>query len=177
MRYAVFLQGVNLGGYRKVPMAQLREVLSRAGFGDVRTYIQSGNVVVDADLDPSAAGRALSATIEEAFGFAVPLVLVDAPQLAEVIAANPYSRAADEDPTRVHATFLEPVPDESVLAAVEADEPEAFELRGRVLYMHLPNGMGRSKLAEQLRRLKMPGVATTRNWRTVLAVDALMAGD
>ncbi len=176
MRYAAFLQGINLGGQRKVPMAALRDVLTEAGFADVHTYVRSGNVVFGSSLDAAAAREVAASAISEAFGFGVSLVVVDGTELDGIIESNPYPDAAAADPTKVHVTLLDPAPDASTWDRVEAPPPEEFEARGRVLYVHLPNGMGRSKLAEMLRRATSDVTATTRNWRTMLAVAEMMRG-
>lgn len=174
MRYAAFLRGINLGPHRKVSMADLRRVLTEAGLGDPTTHLRSGNVVFDSGLDPSETATMVRGAIADHFGFEVPVVLMDESRLAEIIESNPYPRAAAADPTKVHATLLDPEPPPSTWTAVEATPPEEFEVRAGTLYMHLPNGLGRSKLAERLGRVTAGVTATTRNWRTIEAMLELI---
>jgi uncharacterized protein (DUF1697 family) len=169
MRWVALLRGVNVGGARKVPMAQLRELLSGLGYDGVRTYVQSGNAVFDADESSAAAvRRQVERAIEDAVGFDVLVTLRSREQLAEVVAANPFPQAAPE-PKTLHVLFLsEPIGDER-LAFLDADAfaPEQVALRGSELYLWLPDGLGRSKLAAAITERKLGVAATARNWRTV----------
>lgn len=174
MRYAAFLRGINLGSHRKVPMADLREALTGAGLSNPATYIRSGNVVFDTDLDEVAARRLVASTIAERYGFEVPVVVVDEQKLTDIVEANPYGEAAAADPTKVHLTLLDPEPPASTWDRVDPVPPEEFAVEGSAVYMHLPNGMGRSQLADQLARVVADVTATTRNWRTVLAMVDLL---
>jgi uncharacterized protein (DUF1697 family) len=158
------LRGINVGGNKKVPMAELRTLLTEAGFTNVRTYIQSGNVVLD---HPRRSDEKLQDEIEVHiaghFGFDVPVIVRHATQLAAVIDANPFP---DADTSKLHVGFLRgdaAAGAEDVLAA-KAAGAEEFALVGRELYLHLPDGLGRSKLAASLDRLGTP--VTARNWRT-----------
>ena len=162
------LRGVNVGGHRKVPMADLRSWLLAAGLGDVRTYIQSGNVVLEhaPRIDVAAL---VHDVIEDRGGFDVPVIVRSAAQWSKVIAANPYRDAA---PTELHVSFLAGAPDDASVAAATKEDwaPEEFAVVGRDVYLHLPQGMGRSVMVP---RLKVIAGATTRNWNTVLALRDL----
>jgi uncharacterized protein (DUF1697 family) len=166
-RSLALLRGVNVGGRRALPMTDLTQWLLDAGFTSVSTYIQSGNVVLEhrARLDVGARVRAV---IAEHTGWDVPVVVRSAVQLAEVVAANPYPQA---EPTTLHVAFLESAPDVGPLADLDPQRwlPEEFTAHGREVYLHLPQGMGRSVMAPRLAILKN---ATTRNWNTVLALAA-----
>lgn len=158
-------------------MADLREALAGAGLDSPATYIRSGNVVFDTDLDQEGAGRLVASTIAERYGFDVPVIVLDEEELTDIIEANPYADEAADDPTKVHLTLLDPQPPASTWDPVVPVPPEDYEVQGNAVYIHLPNGMGRSQLAEQLARAVADVTATTRNWRTVLAmVDMLRAG-
>ncbi|MEU8772552.1 DUF1697 domain-containing protein [Streptomyces sp. NPDC048606] len=169
--YAALLRGINVGGNKKVPMAELRTVLEGLGHRDVKTYLQSGNAVFTAErADPGALARQLETAIEAHFGFRVACLVVDGPHLRAVAEACPFP-AAELEGRQLHATFFSRQPDPERFAALDARAflPEEFRVGDRVLYLYAPDGLGRSKLAEALAR---PAVVkgldvTTRNWNTV----------
>ncbi|OLZ58989.1 hypothetical protein AVW11_27490 [Streptomyces amritsarensis] len=169
--YAALLRGINVGGSKKVPMAELRAVLEGLGHGDVQTYLQSGNAVFSsARTDPAALARELEAAVEAHFGFRVACLVVDGAYLRAVAEACPFP-AAELEGKQLHATFFSEQPGPERFAALDAAAflPEEYRLGDRVLYLYAPDGLGRSKLAEALAK---PAVAkgidaTTRNWNTV----------
>jgi uncharacterized protein (DUF1697 family) len=162
------LRAVNVGG-RKLPMADLRELVESLGFSDVRTYIQSGNVVFSSSRAPTP--TVLEAAIEQRFGLIVDVILRSAAQLERALEQDPFPAA---DRARVHVGFMASKPGAAVVRGIDADSfaPEAFAVVGAELYLHLPNGMGRTKLPDYvLRRLKVP--TTLRNWKTVTKLAEL----
>jgi uncharacterized protein (DUF1697 family) len=164
------LRGVNVGG-RKVPMAELRHVVESLGYGDVRTYIQSGNVLFRAARKPSASS--LEAAIEERFGLVVDVMLRTPAELKKVLDRDPFPAS---DRWSVHVGFMARAPKAAAVRAIDASSfaPEEFAVVGSELYLHLPNGLGRSKFPDfVLRRLKIP--TTLRNWRTVTKLAELAA--
>lgn len=171
-KYAALLRGINVGGNKKVPMAELRTVLEGLGHTDVQTYLQSGNAVFTSatSKDPAVLARALETAIEAHFGFQVPCLVVDGPYLRAVADACPFP-AAELEGKQLHATFCSEQPAESRFASIDAAAhlPEEYRIGDRVIYLYAPNGLGRSKLAEALAKpavVKGMGV-TTRNWNTV----------
>ncbi|MFB6522685.1 DUF1697 domain-containing protein [Streptomyces sp. NPDC056401] len=177
-KYAALLRGINVGGNKKVPMAELRQVLEGLGHEDVQTYLQSGNAVFAAagGKDPDALARELEAAIEAHFGFRVPCLVVDGAYLRAVADACPFP-AADLEGKQLHATFCSEQPAESRFASIDAPAhlPEEYRVGDRVIYLYAPNGLGRSKLAEALAK---PAVVkgldvTTRNWNTVVKLVEL----
>ncbi|MFD3803956.1 DUF1697 domain-containing protein [Streptomyces sp. NPDC058611] len=169
--YAALLRGINVGGSRKVPMAELRAVLEGLGHGGVQTYLQSGNAVFSsARQDPAALARELEAAIEAHFGFRVPCLVVDGAYLRAVAEACPFP-AAELEGRQLHATFCSEQPGPERFAGLDAAAylPEEYRVGDRVVYLYAPNGLGRSKLAEALARpAVVKGIdATTRNWNTV----------
>jgi uncharacterized protein (DUF1697 family) len=174
MRYVVLLRGINVGSSDRIPMAGLREALEVAGFEDPRTYLQSGNVMVDSSADHHAVEATVARTISDAFGLDVAVLALTAPELARVVAENPYAAQAAADPTRVHAMFASPMPGPQAFDVAEAAayHPEEYVPGPGVIYLHLPQGIGRAKLPAVLEKVLAASTVTTRNWRTV---DALMA--
>lgn len=176
-RYVALLRGINVGGHRVLKMADLRAILVAAGARDAVTYIQSGNAVFDHAARSAATLVAeLEARIAEATGFAVTVVARTAAEWAAVVAANPFPEAG---PDELHVSFLAARPPADVLAGLDpaAFVPERFALVQREIYLHLPDGLGRSKLAGALGKVKaIAPTATARNWRTVLKLHELAAG-
>lgn len=176
-KYAALLRGINVGGSRRVPMAELRSVLEGLGHGDVQTYLQSGNAVFSsAKTDPAALARELESAIEAHFGFRVPCLVVDGAYLRAVADACPFP-AAELEGKQLHATFLSARPGADRFAAIDeaAYLPEEYRIGDRVIYLYAPNGLGRSKLGEALARpAVVKGIdATTRNWNTVVKLVEL----
>ncbi|AMW13608.1 hypothetical protein A4E84_31345 [Streptomyces qaidamensis] len=169
--YAALLRGINVGGSRKVPMADLRTLLADLGHDDVRTYLQSGQAVFSSGHgnEESLAGE-IAQAIEKRFGFGVDVIVRDHAYLRAIADACPFP-AADLEPKQLHVTyFSEPVtPDRFAEIDQDAYLPEEFRLGDRALYLYAPNGLGRSKLAEHLSkpRINKGVTATTRNWNTV----------
>ncbi|GLZ81469.1 hypothetical protein Afil01_62760 [Actinorhabdospora filicis] len=171
-RYAALLRGINVGGKKRVPMAELRDVLSGLGYTDVTTYLNSGNATFTATGDAAE----LTLRVEEAlaghFGFPIDTLVVDGPYLRRVIAACPFP--ADElEGKQLHVTFLSEEPGER-FAAVDAAAyaPEDYRLGEKAVYLYAPDGLGVSKLGVELARPRLvKGLrATSRNWNTVKAL-------
>jgi uncharacterized protein (DUF1697 family) len=174
-RQIVLLRGINLGPHRRVSMPVLRDVLGSAGFDDVRTYVQSGNVVLASDASPDELARQCERLITDAFGFDVDVVARTRDELAEVVGRNPLREVA-VNPKRYQVSFLsgEPDPDGVAKLAALAIEPERFVALGRELYTWHPDGVARSRLSTQLAAQRGLGVtATARNWTTVTNLLAM----
>lgn len=173
------LRGVNVGPNRRVAMADIRTALTTAGFGDVRTHLQSGNIVVDSDLAGSALGDAVAAALAADLGLHTDVVVRSGDQLAAAIEADPFGDIAT-DPARHVLGFCRttPAPDrvaemEQRIATLEAASPaptgDRHAFAGEHFYLWCPNGISKSPY------FKVPwpklGVASTqRNWNTVAAL-------
>lgn len=178
--WIALLRGINVGGANRLPMAELREQLSGLGFEDVETYIASGNVVFGANGDP-ASGHAetladeIATTIETHHGFRPRVLVLSAAEFRRAMEANPFPEGEPE-PKTLHLYFLAEQPPDIDASAVEtaASPTERWKLGDHVLYLHAPDGIGRSKLAARIESLL--GVpATARNWRTVTRVSEIAA--
>ena len=170
------LRGINVVGNNKLPMKELAALLTEMGLRDVQTYIQSGNVVFHTNAkNKTALAAKISAAIEAQHGFAPQVLLLDAEELREAMAGNPYPEA-ESVPRTLHLFFLADAPQHPDLEALEAlrTASERFMLAGKVFYLHAPEGFGRSGLAANAERLL--GVATTgRNWNTVCKLAEMVA--
>jgi len=170
------MRGLNLGAHNRLPMTDLVQVFVEAGCGDVRTYIQSGNVIFKASQSKLEKLPGLIAKrILERFGYKIPVVLRTAEQLGETIQNNPFLKAGASEET-LHVYFLAGVPDARNLTALDSarSAPDAFLVRGRDIYLQLPNGMARTKLSNAYFDSKLATISTARNWRTVLKLFELM---
>ncbi len=167
-RRVILLRGINLGPSKRVPMAELRELFKGAGFDDVRTYVQSGNVVVSSDATPAELERLTERLLEDRFGFEVPAVARTRDELARVVDRNPLGDVA-ENPKRYQVSFLDgELDDETIERLTELAGPtERFVASGRELYAWHPDGVARSKLWARLADTKLGVKATARNWTTV----------
>jgi len=167
------LRGINLGPTRRVPMAELRALFGEAGYADVRTYVQSGNVVLESAAKPAELEREAAALITERFGFEVPVVVRTARQLAAVVKLNPLGDVAD-NPKRYQVSFLTAKPAAAVVTTLQAaaEGEERVVAHGREIYAWHPEGVARSKLWNALAGKGLgPGVtATARNWTTVVTL-------
>jgi uncharacterized protein (DUF1697 family) len=175
--HVALLRGVNVGG-KTLAMADLRRVMEAAGFADVATYIQSGNVVFTARHSPRLARRVEQA-IEAGLGMHVGVAVLSRDELADVVAGNPFG--AQPNPRLVHVMFLlgaSPAGLASGLAQLEYRGRDEYRLRGRVLYLHTPDGYGRSQLVAALGRgpvgRLLRQLGTARNWGTVTKLLSLL---
>jgi uncharacterized protein (DUF1697 family) len=166
--HVAMLRGINLGPSRRVPMADLRALLTEAGYEDVRTYVQSGNIVLRSPAKPGQVQRDLQTLISGRFGFDVPVIVRSRAQLAAVVKANPLGEAAD-DLKRYQVSFLAEKPPADLLRRMEelAHESERVVARGREIYAWHPDGVARSKLWNALAGKGLGVTATARNWTTV----------
>lgn len=177
--HVALLRGINLGGKNKVAMADLRAIVSELGHTGVSTYVQSGNVLFTAPPAADAAGiaEAMTAAIAAKLGIHSPVVVLTRGELTEVVAANPFPD--EPDPRRVHAVVLNGPPDRDLLdriASAQAlaagkGERSAVQAVARTLYLHTPEGYGRSDLSAAVLRLvsspKAGVTGTARNWATM----------
>ena len=175
--HVALLRGVNVGGRNRLPMADLAALFEKAGARQVRTYIQSGNVVFRSDAARAARlGAAVAKAMHADLGWSVPIVVRSAAALAAAAKENPFleEKAALET---LHVGFLLDRPERARVAALEPDRspPDRFVVRGDTIYLHLPNGMARTKLTSQYLDARLGTVVTVRNWNTVTTLLEMLA--
>src|SRR5262245_16357985 len=181
--HVALLRGINVGGGGKVPMAELRELLTKLGHSDVKTYIQTGNIIF---TPPHGDSAQLAAELQEAingsFGVNTSAVVLTKAELGKVIDANPYPD--EPNPKWVHGVFLSADPQQAqhdrvtqaVAAAAERGSRDEATIVGRTLYLHTPDGFGTSELAKELlmkNRRDPLASGTARNWSTITKLLAL----
>ncbi len=171
-RYVALLRGINVGGRKKVAMGELRDALGSLGYGDVETYLQSGNAVFTAtNNDPAGLAGAIEKELERRLAMDVKVLVRTRDELASVVEANPFPEATSE-PSKLHVAFLSATPDAHRAATIDAArfEPDQFRVGERAVYLWYPSGAGRSRLTNDLLERKLGVTATSRNWNTVLAL-------
>jgi uncharacterized protein (DUF1697 family) len=171
VRQIVLLRGINLGSHNRIAMPALRELLGDRGFEDVRTYLQSGNVVLSSDLAPERLADECKRAIAEGFGIEIDVVVRTRDELAEIVGRNPLREVAN-NPKRYQVTFLAGEldrPELERLASLAADS-ERLVAVGREVYAWHPEGVARSRLWARLAGRGLRVDATSRNWTTVEAL-------
>jgi uncharacterized protein (DUF1697 family) len=176
--WIALFRGINVGGRNRLPMKDLVRDLETLGLMDIRTYIQSGNVVFRSrDRSAATLEKKIADAIEKRHGFRPHIVILSVDQLRAAGESNPFPEAESE-PKSLHLFFLASppaAPDLEALKSVKAPS-ERFHLAGDVFYLHAPAGIGRSRLAASVeKRLGVP--ATARNWRTVRELIRLAGVD
>jgi uncharacterized protein (DUF1697 family) len=176
-RHIVLLRGINIGPRNRIAMPALREALAEAGFEDVQTYVQSGNVVLTSGAKPEAVRRKVEQLIKNTFGLDIAVVVRTAADLARIAKANPLKQVAT-NPKRYQVTFLDSkLPAKTVRTLEElAVHGEQVVARGREVYAWTPDGIARSKLWAKLAGTSLGVTATSRNWTTVEALRELAGG-
>jgi uncharacterized protein (DUF1697 family) len=174
-RYLALLRGINVGGRNKVAMADLRDLATALGLADATTYIQSGNLLFScAETDTAELADKLETEIASRLGVRPAVVVLSRGDLKQVIADNPYS--SEPNPRCLHAVFRRDEIGPDGIAAVAAAVQRARDsgsrddatIAGRTLFLHTPDGFGRSELAARLSSGKAQATGTARNWATVM---------
>ena len=170
------LRGVNVGGTHKVPMERLRRICAALGFGKPQTFIQSGNVVFEADeRDRLVLAARMEDELEREFGFRAAVILRSLAELRGVVARNPFAGRDDVAPNKLLVTFLDSDPGEVARLAVRGIlvSPEELFIDGSELFIYYPAGSGQSKLPVAKIDRAHGRVGTSRNWNSVLKLMAM----
>ena len=176
--YVALMRGVNVGGQNKLPMKHLIDIFDCARAQDVRTYIQTGNVIFSSTaVAAKQIASAVRNEIERRHAYNVPVVIRSAAALRRVVAANPFLHhgAATE---KLHVAFLAKKPTAAMVKELDPDRSpgDRYELQGSEIYLYCPNGMARTKLTNAYFDAQLSTTSTIRNWRTVLKLVELAGG-
>lgn len=167
-RHLALLRGINVGGNNKLPMAVLRSIFESLDCGEVRSFIQSGNVVFRAPT-PVRKGLELKLTraIESAIGAAIPVQIRSASEVEKAVARNPF-QGRDVDPGHLHLGFLADRPTPEAVKGLDPNRSpgDRFEVLGREIFFHCPKGLARTKLTNDYFDRALGTVSTVRNWKT-----------
>jgi uncharacterized protein (DUF1697 family) len=175
-RWVALLRGINVSGHNKVPMAALRALCTRLGFGEVQSYIQSGNLVFDADLTALKIEVTLEAAIAEQFGINISVIVRRGSQWRTTMAGNPFLDACVESPNRVMLCQSKRPPnaDAAEVLRARATEGEHIVLVGDAVWIHYANGVADSRLSPALFDRATGSPVTARNWNTVQRITAML---
>ncbi|WP_417459999.1 DUF1697 domain-containing protein [Kordiimonas sp.] len=181
-KYVGLMRGINVGGNRKIKMADLRPVVAKAGFSDVQTYVQSGNIVFSGDAAPcTEIEKTLEAACEKAFGFHTEIMVRDEATFRAEASACPYvdgelNPKAGLEGKFLHVAYLSHAPNKAkVDTLLEAyGGPEDITLIGNTLYIYYHEGSGRSDFSKYLTEKKLGASPTSRNWNTVQKLLAML---
>ncbi|OGU11601.1 MAG: hypothetical protein A2X61_16605 [Ignavibacteria bacterium GWB2_35_12] len=169
--YISILRGINVSGQKKIQMADLKALYEELKFKNIITYIQSGNVIFKAEkkLSCTELSKKIEKKIFDKYNFEVPVIIRTVAEMKKVITTNPFLRKKGIDTERLYVTFLAEAAMKADLEKIEKLEfnPEKFIIIGKEVYLHCPNGYGRTKLNNNFFENKLNVTATTRNWNTV----------
>lgn len=165
-QYILLLRGINVGGHRKIKMADLRVLLQNLDYANVQTYIQSGNILLESDQKAADIASNVKAAIKAEYDFDVPTLVMLWKDLEVIVEKLPFENVEEEK--ALYFTFLEKKPDAE---SVEGLEPkllkgEAYQVIDKTIYLYCPNGYGRTKLTNDFWEKQLKVAATSRNWRT-----------
>jgi len=167
--YIAMLRGINVSGHKTIKMQDLRTLCNKLGYRNVQTYVQSGNIVFETRKGtPANLSKQISKAIHDAYGFDVPAFIRTLEEMQRIISANPFLKEKNIDQSKLHVTFLSETPQADSLrelGKVPAGQ-DRFHTVHNEIYLHCPNGYGRTKLSNTMIEKTLSVAATTRNWRT-----------
>jgi len=168
------LRGINVGGSKKVKMNDLIALYESLGFVNVRTYVQSGNLIFDfPGKDVSKLQKMIETGIQKTFGFSADVLIRTVDEFRQITLRNPFLKRKDIDISKLHVTFLSSIPTIKSLDALKnmkREDADEFITKGKEIYLFCPNGYGRTKLSNNFFEKKLGITATTRNWRSVVSL-------
>ena len=174
-RLVVLLRAINVGGTSKIAMADLRTLLDELGYEDVTTVLQTGNIVLSSPKSAEDTGAEIEKAVADELGVTSRVLVRTRRQFLSVVERNPFPEAVS-DGKKLHVAFLAGKPDAEELKKIDRDAllPERFEVIGKEIYFHLPNGMGRTKIFGKITDKRLGTASTLRNWNTVMKVADLV---
>jgi uncharacterized protein (DUF1697 family) len=170
------LRGINVSGKKIVKMERLRASLSKLGFTNVKTYVQSGNIIFESENNSTSThSTKIEQMIVRDFGFSVPVFLKTSKEMQEVVKRNPFVKDSAIDQSKLHVTFLSGAPPATALEVLRplAAASEQFQISGREIFLYCPDGYGNTKLSNTAVERKLSLGATTRNWTTTKTLLAM----
>jgi uncharacterized protein (DUF1697 family) len=168
--YIAILRGINVSGQKMIKMPALKKMFEDLGFGNVQTYIQSGNVLFHhAKADDTDLGKLIHEGIQQTFGFEVPVIVLSKADMEAVFHQNPFAKDSEKDVSKLHVSFLSQIPEIELVNKIEATKylPDEFVVKEKTIYLFCPAGYGQTKLHNNFFESKLKCTATTRNWKTV----------
>jgi uncharacterized protein (DUF1697 family) len=167
--YIAILRGINVSGKNIIKMDALKDLFINSGYINVRTYIQSGNIVFRTDISQNyEIEESIKFSIAQQFGFDVPVIMLKANELKRIINDNPFLKDLDKETQYMHVTFLSDIPDPGKIDRLREGEygSDKFVYSERNIYLYCPMGYGKTKLTNTVLENRLKVTATTRNWKT-----------
>ena len=174
--YIALLREINVSGQRMIAMKDLKALLIKAGYEQVMTYIQSGNIVFkSSETSKKTLEKDIGEVIEKHYGFAVPLLILTGEEVEKIIKKNPYNDGK-KDASKLHVTLLADIPAKDLLESTrdERYQSDEFQIVDKVIYLYCPDGYGMTKFSTTFFEKKLAVTATTRNWKTMEALGDLV---
>ena len=169
--YIALLRGINVSGYNKIKMVDLKQLFIDLSFNNITTYIQSGNVIFqDEENDVSKIENNILKAIKTKFGYDLKVLVITKNELETIFNSNPYLNRSSIDITKLCVTFLSTNPIVENIAEIEtlvSNNEDEFKVIGKIIYLHCPTGFAKTKLTNNLFERKLKSIATTRNWKTI----------
>jgi uncharacterized protein (DUF1697 family) len=179
--YISILRGINVSGQKKILMADLKSLYEGLGLKNITTYIQSGNVIFQADkkTSPSILIEKISAAILKRYGFHVPIIIRSKEEMQHILIANPFLTNKKINIEKLHITFLSDIPEEELVEKIKSTDytPDQFYILEKEVYIHCPESYGETKLSNTFFEKKLNVTATTRNWNTFNKLTELALND
>lgn len=169
INYISLLRGINVSGQKKIKMADLRKIYEDLELKNVKSYVQSGNVVFQSDVPPDILSAKIELAIEAEYDFSVPVFVYSSGLWQQIKGENPFADDYYKESKFFHVTFLAEMPDKNLISELEGQDFGADEYRivDNIVYLYCPNGYGRTKLNNNFWERKLKVSATTRNWNTI----------
>lgn len=166
-KYIVLLRGINVGGRNKLPMADLRTLLSNNGYKNITTYIQSGNILLNSTESVEKINESIKQLIKQQFDYDIPVITLTVEEIEKCFTENPYLKFED-NLKNLHVTFLRNVPKNDLVEnfKINCTNNDSYTIVGKNIYLHTPNGYQNTKFTNTQFEKKLKIQATTRNWRT-----------
>ena len=169
--YISLLRGINVGGNKKIKMDSLRDGFSSLGYTNIKTYIQSGNILFcSKEEDKTKLEREISSMIMDKYGFDVPVLVLNSDDLNEVITNNPFANSINHKKEFIHITFISNEVKEINYKEIESkkESEDEYKIINKAIYLYLPKGYGNTKIHNNFFEKLLKTQATTRNWKTCL---------
>jgi uncharacterized protein (DUF1697 family) len=168
--YISMLRGINVGGHKKIKMDTLKQLYVELGYTNVQTYIQSGNVIFQAQgIDAVIFAKSIAKQILEVTGLEVPVLVLKLDEMKQIVENNPFTLDSSKNTASFHVTFLSAIPDTTSVEKLKSTDfgADHFELLDKAIYVYCPTGYGNTKLTNTFFENKLKVTATSRNWKTV----------
>jgi len=168
--YIALLRGINVGGRRTVKMEKLKSIMESLEFQNVKTYIQSGNVLFETEArDTNLLRQSIESKLDEELGFKIPAIVRTGAELEDVVKQNPFHSGTESENTNLHLTFLSSEPDEKALDRLASykNDVDDFRVLNREVYLRCGTGYGTTMFSNNFFESMLKVLATTRNWKTV----------